>query len=131
MLAGYWCPPCAGTPTKPTPQRQASKYRLTDLHAKAAEHGGKCLSSTYHGTNAPYRLRCAAGHEWDALENNILHGGWCRPCRNEGQKLGIEAMRALASERGGICPYDVYLHGNRNSNGNAIVPTFGTRRPLE
>ncbi|KAB0600379.1 MAG: hypothetical protein CL858_04975 [Cupriavidus sp.] len=179
VLAGYWCPRCAGKPTEPRPHRQASKYGLADLHAKAAEHGGKCLaaawktgrdhypfecaaghrweamgykvlkqgnwcrtctdtrlgaqrtdadglariqgtanerggrclSTAYHGTSAFYRFRCAAGHEWEALGNNVLQGGWCRICRNEGQKLGIEAMHALARERGGICLSDTYRHG--------------------
>lgn len=179
VLAGYWCPRCAGKPIKPASQTRASKYGLADLQAAAAARGGKCLATTwktgrdhypfecaaghrwnamgykvlrrgnwcractdaklgaersdpdglarireiaqarggqclsrsYHGTSASYRFRCGAGHEWDALGNNILQGGWCRRCRNEGQKLGLEAMRALAQERGGICHSDVYLHG--------------------
>lgn len=179
VLAGYWCPHCAGKSTPAIPKQQTSKYSLADLRARAAEHGGKCLATTwktgrdhypfqcaaghrweamgykvlkqgnwcrtctdarlgaqrsnpdglarihqaaqqqggrcmsnaYHGTNVSYRFRCKAGHEWDALGNNILHGGWCRLCRNEGQKLGIEAMRALALERGGTCLSDVYVHG--------------------
>ena len=179
VLAGYWCPRCAGKPTISTPQPKASKYGLIDLHRKAAEHGGKCfaavwktvrdhypfecaaghrweamgykvlkqgnwcractdarlgerrtdaeglariqkaaheqggrcLSTAYHGTAATYRFLCKAGHEWDALGNNVLQGGWCRRCRNEGQKLGIEAMHALARERGGKCLSETYRTG--------------------
>jgi len=178
VLAGYWCPMCAGKGELATSKGSSAKYGLADLQAKAAEHGGrclataygrgrdyypfqcaaghgweamgykvlkgnwcrtctdsrlaaqradanglariqrialshngKCLTTTYLGTSAKYAFECAAGHQWKALGNNILQGGWCRRCRNESQKLGIEAMHALARARGGRCLSDTYTHG--------------------
>jgi len=178
VLAGYWCPHCAGVPSRSALKGRKIRYGLANLEAKAAEHGGRCLataygkgydhypfecaaghrweataykilegqwcrqcvdarlaanradadglrriqerardrggdclSESYLGTSARYRFRCAAGHEWEALGNNLLQAGWCRRCHNEQLKLGIDAMRELARARGGRCLSETYVHG--------------------
>ena len=117
---GRWCSRCQRDPMqrkltarkgRPNPARLRPE-RLMDLQAFATARGGMCLSQEYRGMKARYRFRCSQGHEWDAKGYNLLtNGTWCRPCQNESQRHGIEAMHVLAESRGGRCLSEEYANG--------------------
>jgi len=81
--------------------------RFERLKQIAAGHGGACLSAQYVSSTVKVRWRCARGHEWEALANNIARGHWCMICGNERQgrakahSIGI--MDNIAASRGGQC----------------------------
>lgn len=100
---GSWCPRCAhwGTAWR--------RLDIDDMWNTAAERGGKCLSPAYDGPEEPLLWECANGHRWKARPGNVRHGSWCPTCafRTRGT---IDAMRALATERGGACLSSEYLN---------------------
>ena len=105
IMRGTWCRLCAH---RETSQKKTDPEGLARLQAAAQAKGGVCLDETYLGQVARYRFRCKEGHVWKTGGQNVLNGGWCRLCHNESRRLGIEAMRALAHERGGRCLSETY-----------------------
>jgi len=87
-------------------------FRLESLKRVAAEHGGACLSTRYITGKTKLRWRCAEGHEWEALPNNVARGHWCMICGNERQGRAkahsIEMMQQIAASRGGQCLSTLY-----------------------
>lgn len=79
---GKWCPTCAGITPK----------TLEDMHALAAERGGKCVSTLYQGVNKPLQWECAEGHQWETIPAVIRRGGWCPICSSG---LGERICRAF------------------------------------
>lgn len=53
---------------------------LAELRALAEGQGGACLSGTYENAKTPLSWRCAEGHEWNAIPNNVRHFSWCPVC---------------------------------------------------
>lgn len=107
IFKGSWCRLCADARLA---AERTDADGLTRIQAAASAHGGRCLSETYRGVNRPHWFQCASGHTWKALGRSILHGAWCRRCQNNRATLGIEAMHALAQERGGRCLSDTYVN---------------------
>lgn len=102
IRAGNWCPVCAHN----------QKLQLEEMRQIARERGGRCLSTTYKNTSTPLVWICRHGHRWKACAANVKpgsrrKGSWCRECYNRRrrfhEKLSIEAMRSLATTRGGTC----------------------------
>ena len=89
---GHWCPFCA----------RVASVTLAILQQIAARRGGRCLSITYVNSSCPLLWNCAAGHEWLARASSIQAGNWCPVCAHN-QSLGLEEMREIARERGGMC----------------------------
>jgi len=83
--------------------------RIRDI---AVKRGGQCLSEIYVNCDAPLRWRCARGHEWEASSRYITANRWCQQCANANQHLGIDLMRAIAAQRGGLCLSDTYVNAN-------------------
>jgi hypothetical protein len=83
---------------------------LSRLQAAAQAKGGECLDEVYQGVSARYRFRCKAGHVWKTMGAKIVEGFWCPECNVERQRLGIEAMQAMARERGGRCLSEQYVN---------------------
>src|SRR5205814_5984773 len=90
--------------------KYSDKYRILRferLKQIAAGHGGACLSTQYVSSAVKLRWRCARGHEWEALANNIARCHWCMICGNERQgrakahSIGI--MDNIAASRGAQC----------------------------
>lgn len=93
---GGWCPSC-----------RTLDGAVAKALAIAAERGGQLLSTRGIGPNARLLWRCAKGHEWVSKPTSVATGRrWCHQCR----LLGIEAMQALAAERGGKCVSTEYKH---------------------
>jgi hypothetical protein len=102
IRAGNWCPVCAHN----------RKLRLEELQEVARERGGKCLSISYKNGRTPLLWVCRYGHRWKACAASVKGGSrrkgtWCRACYNWRRrfhgKRSIEAMRELATVRGGAC----------------------------
>lgn len=105
ILRGAWCPQCAEA-------KAGSWFLLKDglaqLQARAAKHGGECLTGEYLGTARLYQLRCKKGHEWSSKGSAILAGRWCQTCAIDAQRCTIEDARSVARARGGACLSEVY-----------------------
>ncbi len=106
VLRKAWCQECSS-------DRKRMPDGLAKLQEKAAEHGGRCLASRYQRIQARYPFQCERGHEWMAWGTEILKGHWCPTCRTEDrQRQGIELMRLIAADRGGICVSEHYVDNN-------------------
>ena len=101
--AKAWCPRCK-------PPHRLLKNGLELLQAVAQARGGACLTSVYAAMKAHYVFRCAEGHEWEAIGNEIvLNRSWCPRCapiRQPENRLGF--LQATAQARGGSCLTSVY-----------------------
>ncbi|MBD5282444.1 MAG: NAD(P)-dependent oxidoreductase [Bacteroides sp.] len=63
--------------------KPSNELNITDMQAKAAHEGGKCLSTEMTPGNLADKLRwqCSCGHEFDASPLAVLFGGhWCPTC---------------------------------------------------
>jgi hypothetical protein len=63
--------------------------------AKVSAKGGALVQGSFTGMLDRYRLRCAAGHEWEAQGRKISEGSWCPACGRESAALRIRG-NALA-----------------------------------
>ncbi len=112
-LQGVDCPAC-GRASGYERRRAEAFARLREV---ASERGGQCLATVYVGGNHPYRFRCAAGHEWEALGSDVSRRTWCPECARmrkvEGYRHddGLERLRHKATEQGGQCLLEIYLGG--------------------
>ncbi len=84
------------------------------LHRVAQIRGGRCLADQYTGYDSRAAFVCKEGHEWIARLGDILSGSWCRQCASkstaESNRLTIQMMQDLATERGGKCLSDSYVN---------------------
>lgn len=96
VIQGTWCPVCSLF------GRNHSRLDIETLRWVAAERGGECLSKTYTRSRDRMRWRCARGHEWTALVQNIRSGHWCPRCSRTVRGT-LEAMQGLARSHGGRC----------------------------
>ncbi len=106
IMRGTWCRLCGH---REMSEKKTDPGGLSRIQASAQAKGGVCLDEVYLGQIARYRFQCKAGHVWKTAGQNVLNGGWCRQCFSESRRLGIEAMQALARERGGRCLSETYL----------------------
>lgn len=98
VLAGSWCPVCAGH----------VPVTLAEMQALARSRGGACLARALPGSKVPVSWRCAEGHEWRTAARKVKEGSWCPWCAG---RKDIDAMHAHARTRGGRCLSTRYLHG--------------------
>ena len=76
--SGTWCPECAVDDTR---------LAIEEMHALAAERGGKCLSTEYVNSYVHLLWRCSKGHEWSATPDCIKNSRtWCPTCAVDGQR---------------------------------------------
>ena len=102
IRAGNWCPACAHN----------QRLGLQEMRKIARARGGRCLSAIYENGRTPLLWVCGHGHYWKAWPARVKggfrrKGTWCRECYNWRRKFrakhSIEAMRRLATTRGGKC----------------------------
>lgn len=67
----------------------------------AADRGGRCIKVP-RTVREKGRWRCAHGHEWEALGQNIIKGSWCPYCAGVYPHVADDYHRA-AARHGGIC----------------------------
>jgi len=86
--------------------------RLEEMRRLANARGGACLSKHFVDNRTKLHWRCAEGHEWRAIPQNVVRDHWCMICGNERQGRlkahTIEMMRKIAAERGGECLSEIY-----------------------
>lgn len=88
IVGGRWCPHCAKRRTA-----------MEVLQARAAEHGGRCVSSKYRDQLSRLTWECAEGHRFEMRPLDVRRGRWCPECRRECGPVG--RARAIAARRGG------------------------------
>src|ERR1019366_5730401 len=102
VKSGSWCPYCA----------RNRKLELEQMREIARERGGRCLSIAYKNGRTPLLWECSQRHRWKARPAKVQggtrrKGSWYLECYNARrvlhEKLSIQAMRELASSRGGKC----------------------------
>ncbi|PWK43230.1 hypothetical protein C7534_104409 [Pseudomonas sp. OV226] len=101
IISGCWCPQC---------DRDSKRSNIEAMQALAQLRGGGCLSPAYNGLRGRLTMRCALGHIWDATAANIRLGHWCRQCVSGHRRGTIEAMQAMAQDRGGRCLSERYVN---------------------
>lgn len=88
------------------------------VKAKAVEKGGECISTAYINQDTKLTFKCRREHQWDTTPKSLLRGSWCGKCAvveiGENKKLGIEAARESAREKGGECLTNEYTNSNVN-----------------
>ena len=86
------------------------RYDIEFFRGLAADRGGVCLSTDYHGINAPLAFRCSGGHEFAAKPNYMVHKGhWCPQCGGQFYDVHrIETFQTLAKNKGGQCLSEQY-----------------------
>ena len=84
-----------------------AKIILEDLQKIAEKQNGKCLSEEYIGSKTKLTWMCSEGHTWQALQQDIKQGRWCKKC--SGKFLTIENMQMIAEERNGKCLSTKYI----------------------
>ncbi len=104
LMGGRWCRACSYEAARGRSKPQLS---IVDMQEVAASRGGRCLSETYVNAVTPLRWQCHDGHEWDAIPAAVRGGHWCPICAHR-HRGSIDAMRALAAERGGTCRSRIY-----------------------
>ena len=93
----------------------AEDERMARLHASATAIGAQCLDEQWLGTKARYRFRCQHGHEWSRAWAKCFEFMRCAICQHEAGRQaklrqdGLEALRRVAEDRGGVCEAQTYL----------------------
>ncbi len=97
IRAGRWCPTCGGT----------KRRTLESMRELAATFQGRCLSDSYT-PGVKLTWECREGHIFELSAPSVQHdGSWCSICSGY-RKHTIEAMHALAMDRGGKCLTPTY-----------------------
>ena len=70
-----------------------SRLDPSELHAIAAQRGGKCLSTSYTNIMDIYLWECGScGKQWESNFNNIKHhNSWCPHCRTSTREQVVRA----------------------------------------
>ncbi len=100
FTAGYgllhvktWCPICS----------ISKKQTIEDMHALAAQYGGKYLTSDYFGSKHNAKWQCKEGHIWTSVPLRIKKGKWCPKCagimQGRPSSVTFETVRKLAVEK--------------------------------
>lgn len=103
---GVWCLECAKENFGAT-----LKLTLQEIQETARARGGVCLTKVYKNDHTKMKWQCRYGHTWEAFAHSIRNGSWCPGCAKN-IKGSIEAMRELASSRGGRCLSTNYTNAN-------------------
>ena len=77
-MAGQWCGVCAHKKNGENKRVPFTIY--TEIINKK---GGVCLSTKCDSGKHKISVRCANGHTWDLLGQNLRTGQWCPECRKK------------------------------------------------
>ena len=86
------------------------KLTLDEIQRDAAARGGRCISETYVDSLTLMEWECAAGHRWRACAHAIRQGHWCKRCADARLRPPLDAVHAIAAERGGKCLSECYTN---------------------
>ncbi len=103
VSGGAWCSQCS--------KRKTPEEHLQWLQDYASERGGKCISTVFK-RKAKMKFECAEGHQWELLPTTIMYDQtWCKQCAGL-SPLGIDDMKKIAIEKGGLCLSKIYKDRN-------------------
>jgi hypothetical protein len=80
-----------------------AKHDIERCGRAAEERGGRCLSTEYINGKTKLQWRCAKGHEWYALWNNIHRGQWCPNCGRERRSISNRGKRRTEKTKEKMC----------------------------
>ena len=86
------------------------KLTLDEIQQDAARRGGRCLAVGYVDSLTLMDWECAQGHRWRAVAHSIRQGHWCKRCADEKLRHSVDALHAIAAERGGKCLAERYTN---------------------
>jgi len=86
------------------------KLTIDEIQADAARRGGRCLAESYTDSLTLMDWECAQGHRWRAVAHSIRQGHWCKKCADEKLRHSVQALHAIAAERGGRCLSERYAN---------------------
>ena len=86
------------------------KLTLEEIRQDAARRGGRCLAESYVDSLTLMDWECAQGHRWRAVAHSIRQGHWCKRCADEKLRHSVDALHAIAAERGGKCLAERYTN---------------------
>jgi len=73
-----------------------NRLDLDEIHEFAKKHGGVCLSESYGHIKQKYKFRCARGHEFEDIYNNMkFRDRFCPTCEDRFMKRFIADEEAL------------------------------------
>ena len=113
ISSGTWCPTCSKGKVN-----DGKRRTISDLKSYALEMGGVCLSEELPTATSKVDWQCKKGHIWNATPQSVVGAkNWCPQCGKEGsderinalRPTQLEAIKRLASERGGECLSTEYL----------------------
>jgi Zn finger protein HypA/HybF involved in hydrogenase expression len=102
-------------------QAEAIRFTQEQVIARIADKHGTTITvlSQYQGSHSKLTVRCACGHQWDALANKLFVGQGCPQCALNKRRVNQdEALTRLKQTSGGnITPLTEYP-------GDVSVPWF-------
>ncbi len=91
-----------------------NKQYLELCYKTAINRGGQCLAKAGANRDEKLQWKCSRGHKWKARADHVVRGSWCPVCfslkRSFKQRIGIEKIKELARQRGGVCLSKVYIN---------------------
>lgn len=115
------CRTCAGK----DPRQAEAAFR-----ARLAELGATLLEATWLGSNAPHRVRCAAGHDSTPRPANVGSGqGICRTCADMDPQQAETAFRDRLAELGATLLESSWLGANTPHRVRCVAGHDCTPRP--
>lgn len=73
-----------------------NRLDLDEIHEFAKKHGGVCLSESYGHIKQKYKFRCAEGHEFEDIYNNMkFRDRFCPSCEGRFMKRFMTDEEAL------------------------------------
>lgn len=93
LRRGKWCIRCAEHYSVP----------FSEIVKAATERGGEVLTpeTEYRDTRTRVLVRCAEGHEWDVLAQDLRAGSWCRSCAGHAM-ISFDQLLERVRERAGV-----------------------------
>ena len=78
ILNGQWCRECY---LEYGGRLMIGRKNILPIAKEIAKtRGGECISEEYVNCKTKLKFRCANGHEWESVFNNIKKGTWCPIC---------------------------------------------------
>lgn len=96
---GTWCPYCSNR----------VKSTLEEYKTIAANNNWECFSTEYKNNKTRLEFKCAFGHVWKAIPNNIKRGTTCPYCSR--RKDILQTFINIATEHNGKCLSTNYING--------------------
>jgi len=106
---GEWCPHCYKEYLT-----NSKKRKEDDLKRIIEAKGGEILLH-YKNRRSKIKIKCAKGHIWEVLPNDVLSGSWCPRCYHN-KEYYLNEIKKIARNRGGECLSNEYKNNKTKLN---------------